>query len=201
MGRLNTSTFILSIIGIVVCFFLGVKLQKEGKNIYEIVSAVGSVASFFGLAIAILQITSLKKITEATNLAVEETKAGLIQSISISDVSKAIRLIEQIQMYAGHKKFESAHLRLQDLRILLIQFKGNAHFVGLNGKDKYDNLLADVGIHISNLYNTIFMKEKSINVAVLNQTLEDVGAILVTFENQLKFSRGDDERKTLKTSE
>lgn len=201
MGRLNTSTYILSIIGVVISLLLAMKLQKEGKGIYEIVSVVGSVASLFGLIIAILQISSLKKIAEETNRAVEETKAELIQSISISDVSKAIKLIEQIQMYAGNKKFEAAHLRLQDLRILLIQFKGNAQSVRLNDKGKYDDLLADLGIHISNLYNTIFMKEKSINIVVLNQTLEDVAAILASLENELKFSRGDNERKTLKASE
>jgi hypothetical protein len=186
MGRLTPTTFVTSIIGIVICMGLGTALYKQGKGIGDIVSAVGSVASFFGLIIAILQIASVRQISEATNKAVRETRADLVSAVSISDLSKAIKLIEQIQTLLGNNKLELAHLRLQDLRTLLLQFGSNLQ---VERRSDYEQLLTKIGVHIVNLFSAIF-KGKKVDVGIINQTLEAVIALLVTLENELKFKRG-----------
>lgn len=168
---------------------LAVILAREGKSPSEIVSAVGSIASFFGLIIALLQIKSVKEITTATQRAIAETRAQLIINISISELAKAVKLIEQIQTYFGYGKYDLAYIRLQDLRILLVQFGGNEQFLATTGRNSYEDLLQNIGIHLVNLYDAVF-REKIIRIAIVNQTLEKAVGVLVSFENELKFHGG-----------
>ncbi len=128
---------------------------------------------------------AVKKVTVATHAAVKETKEQLIGRISLADVAKATRIVEQIQTQLVNKKFELAHLRLQDLREMLMQFRaGRLLKDGQN--EQYDELLTTVGIHSENLLSAIY-KNKTINILVINHTLQGIVEILVTAENDLTF--------------
>jgi hypothetical protein len=168
----------------VICSGLFLKLWRDGRSLLEIISAVGSIASLFGLIIAILQIQSVKDITVATQRAVADTKAQLIQNISISDLAQAIKLIEHIQEYLGNSKLELAYVRLQDLRVLLIQFVAS-HSIEEEEREEYKSLLKDIGIHSVNLYDAVY-KEKVIRVSGINKTLQNAAEILIAAENQLR---------------
>jgi Mn2+/Fe2+ NRAMP family transporter len=63
-----------SIVGIIVCVLLSVLFYRRGRSVTEILAAVGSVASLFGLVIAIVEILAVKKVTDATHSAVQQTK-------------------------------------------------------------------------------------------------------------------------------
>ncbi len=186
---IRPATYLLSIGGLGLCVLLAIKLRSEAKPTTEILSAVGSVASFLGLVIALLQIKSVKEITVATQQAIVETRDRLIINISISELGKAFKLIEEIQTYLGNGKYDAAYIRLKDLRILLVQFGGNARFLQITGRENHENLLKNIGVHIINLYDAVF-RAKIIRIGVVNQTLENVVGILVAFENELKFDGG-----------
>lgn len=158
---------------------------RQGRNPTEILAAVGSVASLFGLLIALVHILAVKRVTDATHNAVKETKEQLISRISLADVAKASRIVEQIQTQLVNKKFELAHLRLQDLRALLMQFRAG-HLLKDGVNEQYDELLKSMGIHSENLYGAIY-KKKMIDITVINHTLQGVIDILVTAENDLTF--------------
>ncbi len=158
---------------------------RQGRNPTEILAAVGSVASVFGLLIAIVQILAVKRVTDATHSAVKETKEQLISRISLADVAKASSIVEQIQMQLMNRKFELAHLRLQDLRSLLMQFRAG-HLSNDRVNEHYDELLKNVGIHSENLFGAIY-KKKTIDITVINHTLQGVIDILVAAENDLTF--------------
>jgi len=158
---------------------------RQGQNPTETLAAVGSVASLFGLLIAIVQILGVKRVADATHTAVKETKEQLISRISLADVAKASRIVEQIQTQLVNKKFELAHLRLQDLRAMLMQFRAGHSFKDGTSKP-YDELLKSVGIHSENLYGAIY-KNKTIDIRVINHTLQGVIEILVAAENDLTF--------------
>jgi hypothetical protein len=168
-----------------VCSVLSLMFYRQSRNPTEILAAVGSVASLFGLVIAIVQILAVKKVTDATHTAVKETKVQLIGRISLADVAKATRVVEQIQTQLVNKKFELAHLRLQDLRAMLMQFQAG-HLLKDSATGQYDELLKTVGIHSENLYAAIY-KNKTIDITVINHTLQGVIDILVTAENDLTF--------------
>jgi hypothetical protein len=184
LKHVNRITLLLAIAAILVCAVLWIKLARDGKSLSEIISAVGSVASVVALIIAIAQIIAVKKTGLATQQAVEQTKNQLLLNISISDLSKAIKLTEQIQTYLGSTKFEIAHLKLQELRILLVHFKGSALFVNQTDLVQYTELLREIGIHIVNLYNAVF-RAKLIQIGSVNKTLENVIETLVAVEHKL----------------
>jgi hypothetical protein len=183
--KVNAATLGLSIIGIFVCGSLTLMFYRQGRNPTETLAAVGSVASVFGLVIAIVEILAVKKVTDATHIAVKETKDQLVSRISLADVAKATRIVEQIQTQLVNKKFELAHVRLQDLREMLMQFRaGRLLKDGQN--EQYDELLKNMGIHSENLYTAIY-KNRSIDITVINHTLQSMVEILVTAENELTF--------------
>jgi hypothetical protein len=188
IGKLNVATIVTSIIGISVCAVLSVLFYRQGRTLPEILAIVGSVASLFGLLIAIMQILAVKKVADATHAAVNETRARLVSRISLADVAKATRIVEQIMTHLMNKKLELAHLRLQDLREMLMQFRAGSF---LNGETtaQYDQLLTNVGIHSENLFSAIY-KDKSIDVRVINHTLQCIVEILVKAENELTY-RGE----------
>ncbi|HYP39834.1 MAG TPA: hypothetical protein VEX13_05690, partial [Chloroflexia bacterium] len=82
MGRLSTSTYILSTLGVIACGILIWWSVNEKHELVTIISNVGSVASFFGLFIAIIQIESVRHTTEQIKKATLETKGELIRSVS-----------------------------------------------------------------------------------------------------------------------
>ena len=174
-------------------------MARDGKPLSEIISAVGSVASVVALVIAIAQIIAVKKTAVATQRAVEQTKNQLLLNTSISDLSKAIKLTEQIQTYLGSTKFEIAHLKLQELRILLVQFKGSALFVNETDPIQYSNLLREIGIHIINLYSAVF-RAKVIQIASVNKTLENVIETLVAVEQKLTLMENKNDSQARKTN-
>ena len=98
-------SYLIALAGILTCIVLVVIAYRDDQNPYTIASLIGSVASLFALVIAIIQIVSIKRISEATNKAVEETKDKIIHAISVSDVSKAIKLIEEVHRTYGHDNY------------------------------------------------------------------------------------------------
>jgi hypothetical protein len=199
LKNVNRVTLVLAIVAIFVCAVLWIKLARDGKPLSEIISAVGSVASVVALVIAIAQIIAVKKTAVATQRAVEQTKNQLLLNTSISDLSKAIKLTEQIQTYLGSTKFEIAHLKLQELRILLVQFKGSALFVNETDPIQYSNLLREIGIHIINLYSAVF-RAKVIQIASVNKTLENVIETLVAVEQKLTLMENKNDSQARKTN-
>lgn len=167
------------------CVALSLFFYHRGKSLNEGLAPVGSVASLFGLVIAIVQIFAVKKVTDATHFAVLQTKQQLIGRISLADVAKATRIIEQIQTQLINKKFELAHLRLQDLHAMLMQFRAGS-LLKDGANEQYEDLLKSVGIHSENLYSAIY-RNKSIDIARINHTLQSVVEILVTAQNDLTF--------------
>src|SRR6476469_7931405 len=111
IGKLNAATLLTSIMGVLICTVLGVLFYRRGRSLPEILAHVGSVASLFGLAIAIIQNLAVKQVADATHAAVDDTKARLVSRISLADVAKASRIVEQITTHLMNKKFELAHLR------------------------------------------------------------------------------------------
>jgi hypothetical protein len=132
----------------------GTYAKIAGLSLDAILSGLGSIASLVGVAVALVQLHSIKQTSEATEKAVRDTHQALINTLTVSDVSKALRLVEEVQAYAGESKHESARLRLQDLHHLLIQFKNDDDLQCLIDQEKYAHLLTTVGIDLHNLYNS-----------------------------------------------
>ncbi len=178
---------LLAVIGVVGCALLALALHRAGKDAYYTLSTVGSVASLVGLGIVLLQLQSIKRVSEATSRAVSDTRAQLILNVSIADVSRLIKLIEQVQSSAGDGKFELAHSKLQDARILLIQLSSHPVFPRAVAADKLSAMLSTIGITLTSLYGAAYSADKRIDSTRMHRALEIVIEAMVKFENHLKF--------------
>jgi hypothetical protein len=190
--KLKNYTFWIILGGILISAILFYILHVENKlDIISGIGVVGSIASLVGILIAYLQILSVKRITESTNLAIDTTLNELMKSFSISDLSKAIKLIQEIQSLIRAEKQESALLRMQDLKSILIQIK---HIKILDGKyesEDYKSLNTNLNIDISNI-NLFLIKQKTgISFPKICENLELITTFFTELENNLKYNRNE----------
>lgn len=182
MSHRKSLSYLIALAGLLVCVVVGIRASKDGQGFYAIVSLVGSVASLFALFIAIVQLISIERISEATNKAVERTKDNIIHAISLADVSRAMKLIEGVQSHASSNEHRLTHLRLGDIRQILVQLMAIGE---LNKIEKCEPLLIEVEKHILNLYKVITEQREEFNPSGLNKTLEHLNTVLIKFQIHL----------------
>ncbi len=187
MNNANKVSIIIILIGILITAILIVNLDTYEQSFINIVSIIGSVASVFGLIVAIIQIASIKKISEITSQAVQETKAKLVDKLSIADISKAEKLAREIQMFLRDEKYESAYLRLTDLKSSLLQFQASVSIKDYLQPKKYNKLVEQIQIDIVNLSDLLRGVPKDVDFSQVNNHLEQLVTVLSQFENAVKF--------------
>jgi hypothetical protein len=179
--------------GVIICVSLSIYLSRIGKDFFVNVSTTGSVASLIALVIAIAQIASLQRTTLTIEQVVRETRSRMVQNLALSDVSEAIELIKFVQLHVGTKRLEVAYLRLQDLRKLLLQFRRAEHFLPNHEKQRYNNLLRDLGFFTTNLYDALYSEQTELDILRLHNILESISDFLVAYQADLIASRGNND--------
>lgn len=174
--------------GVVSCVAIFVYLFTSNKGLLEVVSGVGSTASMFGLIVAILQIIRVRTASEAARKASEDARSQMYNFISVSDVSRAAGILNEVQRLLRDKKFEAAEIRLTDLRKSLVQFGSHDKMAEMDEYDKYVNICEEIDIEIINLNKRIIDSSKSYNSMKLIEKLETIDRIISEFENKLKFN-------------
>ncbi len=92
--NVDAITIFLIIVGLLLTLYIvGFKLTDTEKTTVNVFSIIGTIASAFGFAIALIQIVALKEISVITQTTIQDTKEKLMLGISISDVTEAIKLI------------------------------------------------------------------------------------------------------------
>lgn len=182
-------TIALIIIGIILTLYIiGFEISEEQKTLVNSLSIVGTMASFFGLAIAFIQILALKEISVITQSTISDTKNKLILGISISDVTEAIKLISEIDSYLGNQKYEISRIKILELRDKLIQFKSNAIFKTIIKEDIVDDIIEKLNVQSSSLYAIIFSEEDlKYNPEDIITELQKISTYLRDFSNKIKY--------------
>lgn len=162
-------------------------LPKKDKTVVNAFTLFGTFLSIFGLAIAYIQIQSINKTSAQIKLAVEKSLLRINQVLSISELSKAVKIIQEIQTFIQHQKHEIALLRMKDLKAILIQVKYNEDLAEYTDNGIYNQNITDLGSDINNLHDLITGNKKGLNFSRLNQNLESLSTTLTDFENKLKY--------------
>lgn len=169
-------------------YFVGFKLTDSEKTTINILSVIGTIASSFGLAIALVQIIALKEISVITQSTIRDTKEKLILAISISDVTEAIKLIAEIDSFIGNQKYEIARLKIVDLREKLIQFKSSQEFQLIVEDNKIQEIIGMLNTQISFIYSVIFSEEEiKYNPEEITNQLQEIATHLTDFRNKIKY--------------
>lgn len=176
--------FVLGTIIIIILFFY---LDKCDRTIVNFFTLFGTFASIFGLWIAYIQIISLKLTNEKTKTAVENSLNKINQMLSVSELSKAIKIIQEIQTSNINGKHEVSLIRMKDLKSILIQIKYNSELNIYTETSIYNQNITDISIDINNLNDLLIGKKKGLNFSKLNSNLEELSTTITEFENKLKF--------------
>lgn len=167
---------------IVLCFIL----ENKDRTIINIVSIIGTCFSLTGLIIAIKQISALNKITDATKKAVDSNTLRINQVLSISEVSRAVKLVEQIQEFIRNSMYEKAHLRMQDLKYIIIKTEAMDELKKIISEKPVRKYLLTLSSDINSVSEYIVNKDLKINFKVLNSNMEALSTYLIEFETKLK---------------
>jgi hypothetical protein len=186
MNSSDRFALVLSIGGAAACTWLGVAMYRGGIPVIAAVSAAGSLASFVGLTVVALQLAAVRKASLAAASAAGETRESLTKLLALADVSKTIKLVEQIQNDVGAKKYEIARIRMQDVRANMVQFQPRAVSLGAEDVAAFERCLINVGLDLANLYDAAFETGKPINASTLSRNLEEVVAVLLRVERHIK---------------
>jgi hypothetical protein len=182
-------TAILLIIGLLLtAYIIAFKLTTEEKTLLNILSLVGTMASFFGLTIAFIQIIALKEISVVTQTTITDTKNKILLGISISDVTEAMKMISEIDNYLGNQKLEIARSKIIDLREKLIQFKSSEEFKQIVQDSKIKEIIDLLNNHVSSLHNVIFSEDEiKYDPGDINNQLQNIATYLSDFKNKIKY--------------
>lgn len=187
--NVDALTIILIVLGLLLTLYLvGFKITDAEKTTVNVLSIIGTIASSFGLAIALIQIIALKEISVITQSTIHDTKEKLMLGISISDVTEAIKLISEIDSFIGNQKYEIARLKIIDLREKLIQFKSSKEFILIIQDNKIKEIIGMLNIQISTIYNVIFSEEEiKYNPEDITNQLQEIATHLTDFRNKIKY--------------
>lgn len=166
-------------------------LPDKDKTVVNAFTLFGTFFSLFGLAVAYIQIQNIKKTSQQTKLAVEKSLLRINQVLSVSELSKANKTIQEIQSFLLHQKHEIALMRMKDLKSILIQVKYNEDLSEYTNNGLYNQNITDLGSDLNNLHDLIIGNKKGVNFSKLNQNLENLATTLTEFENKLKYKEYD----------
>jgi hypothetical protein len=183
-------SIIVAVLGAAGCAWAGrYEYGASGGSLYVALKEAGGLASVVGLAVALLQIASLRRTSAATEQAVKETRAALVQVISASDVAKAIALIREVQDHLSNEAWGLARMRLQDAQELLIQFENHeAMFASEQEAEAYGKSLRLLNVEVVNLLELSEDPEATAyKPRKLNEALVNITTTLGRFLRELKF--------------
>ena len=172
--------FAISCIFLIIWFFLQ---SRESRSLFNLLTAFGTVISFFGFLFTIAQVVALRNISEATKSAITDTKEKIEQVFSISDLSRTIAVLRVIQENVHDEKFELVKYRLCEVKDVMARVKlldGFGDELGIVGQH-----MVRISMNMKNLDKQIAGKAH-INKLVFCQDMEDIASTLSNIENQLK---------------
>jgi len=179
-------------IGSILVFVLYFNLPDTQKSTLNAISLFGTYASVFGLAVAGYQIFLIKGISETTEQEVKNTHKRINQIISVADLSKANKIVQEIQHFIGTEKHELCLLRMRDLKEIIIQSKYSSNLNTLTETDEYNEIIQKLSIDLNNI-SDFSRSNKKVNFGIINENLEHISTIILNYESNIK-SHGNTSR-------
>jgi hypothetical protein len=184
------SIFMLGLLLVGLLYF--VFFDQKDQNMINGITVLGTYLSLLGIVISYFQIKSVKDINEKTKTAIEESLQRLNQLVVVADLSKAIKIIDEIQQYIVHEYYQIALIRMKDLKSILIQAKHNEEANKLIEYESFCINLNELIVDIKNMHEfTTGYKKTSLNFSKIANHLEDLSTTLTAFEHKLKNIKND----------
>lgn len=186
MSKVKTNTTIISIFGIVAIAIVISYFKETDRTLPNYATVIGTIFSIIGLAIAYVNIVALKDASEEVSKNVKSALKKVQQINSVSDISKAIKTIHEVQQFIRDSKIELAHLRMLDVKFMLLRFSSLEQLHSMVSEQNYIDLVINFGIDLNSLNGFIMMPKRKVDFAKINNNLEGLSTHLSEFENKLK---------------
>ncbi len=193
MKRFRDPVFALIVygIGLIIISFGYYFIPNDLKNIVNYISITGTFSSVYGILVAYAQIMSVRETAENTKLKIEKSNKRVMKILSVSDLSKAIKIIPEIQNYLSADKDESALMRLKDLKGILLNLKFIKDIEELTSDEKFVDALNELSIHSANLSKAMMGTKTGLNKSKIISDLDNIENQLNEFEGYLKYGNYD----------
>jgi hypothetical protein len=179
------SIFIIGLLLISLLFFA--VFEQKVQNMINGITVFGTYLSVFGIFISYLQIKSAAAINLETKYAIEKSLEKMNQLILVADLSKANKIIDEIQQYIVHEYYQIALIRMKDLKSILIQAEQNKDIYATMLDNCFTNNLDTLKADIISLHQfTTGFKKSGLNFSKISIHLEELSTTLTAFEHQLK---------------
>lgn len=166
--------------------------DQKDQNMINGITVLGTYLSLLGIVISYFQIKSVKDINEKTKTAIEKSLQRLNQLVVVADLSKAIKIIEEIQQFIQQKNYAIVLIRMKDLKSILIQAKHNEEANKLIEYESFCINLNELIVDIKNMHEfTTGYKKTNLNFSKIANHLEDLSTTLTAFEHKLKNIKND----------
>lgn len=146
-----------------------------------IINGVGILGVYFtilGIGYTFKQVLLVKE-------EVQNKLKELNEFLSYSEISSTVKQTREIQTFIQNKRYESALLRMKDLKSKLIEIKCNQKLLGYIVDGDISIHLASIEIDMSNIDDAL-QGVKGVNYRVVSQNLEKVITCLENIVGQLK---------------
>lgn len=161
-------------------------LPFSEQNRINLISLYGTYLSLYGIGLAYLQIVSVRQLSEATEQAAQNSYNATKRLVSIGELSKYKKSIEEIQGYLIQSNFSSATMRMGDLKENLIQNRYVPQLLKQTETKTYRAIVTSVGVHINTLHQKLINNNITIDLAIILADLEKAKSTIIEFENKLK---------------
>lgn len=158
-------------------------------NEYEpYITIIASVSSIVGVLISIIEIFNVRKTTEAVSQSLEETKKEINDFLYFSEINEMTRLIDEIEAYLNEDHFESAWLKLKELKSNLDK---QTEYIRKAYKEyDYPKRIVThktrLTMDIKNIFNNLSNKSIPLNKSVVIEHLDNIKECLHEMSGTLK---------------
>lgn len=173
---------------LVVLLLICIYLYQCHKEYEPYITLFASVSSIVGVLISIIEVLNVRKTTEAVSQSLEDTKREINEFLSFSEMNEMTRLIDEIEAYVNDDHFESAWLKMKDMKANLDK---QTDYISKAYKEyDYPKRLSNQKIHltmdIKNIFNNISDKSTPLDKSVVIEHLDKIKECLHEMSGTLK---------------
>jgi len=186
MNKAKSNSILVTVFGIVIILIVIYFFKDSDKTLPNYATVIGTICSIVGLLIAYINIIALKVASEEMSKKIETALLKVNQLNAVSEIAKAIKTNQEIQIFIRSGKIELAHLRTLDLKYMLVHFNNNKHLLELTSAEIYKQLVISFGIDLNSMNDNLISQKRKVDYAKITNNLEDLSTYLTQFESKIK---------------
>lgn len=185
--KIITSILIIVIVMIllfsIISFFID---NKACDKFVSILSIFGTCASLIGIGLTYKQILSVKEVSEAIKINVDNSLSEINEFLSFSDITTTIKQIHEIQIFIQQSKPELALIRMRDIHLKINEIRFNKRLKIYFNEESVKEIVINIGFDITTIGAKLINDRKKVKFDLINEHLENAIHCLEEISSQLK---------------